>query len=101
MSVPLPNYSWFDSFLKRSPRKTRGKHCMIPQCGREKDRGRELRMCEAAIKIASHAGELTQIGFHAIESRFELRLGRRQVRQLLRWRVCEHVEFDLRLRATG
>src|SRR5882757_5469268 len=33
---------------------------------KRKDRGHELRMCEATIKTSSHAGELTQIGFHAI-----------------------------------
>src|SRR6478672_2354470 len=42
--------------------------------------------------------KLTQIGFHAIEPGLKVRFGQFQIRQLLRRRVGEQVELNLRLR---
>src|SRR6188472_3063306 len=48
--------------------------------------------------IHLHTRKLTQIGFHAIQPRLELRFGQFQIRQLLGRRIREQVELDLRLR---
>src|SRR5688500_18428440 len=51
--------------------------------------------------IALHACKSTQIGFHAQEPFFERALGVVEVGELLRRRVGEEVELDLRLGAAG